>query len=526
MKLNFKNLFLQATLLLAAATLFNGCENKPNKPDESSSSSEPASSSSLYSNRLDVIYQDTLKSKEVANFYFENEPDSSGKIRYYLGDLKSGSHIKIAAATTSIKNDTIRIYEEKGTLVKTIFPTVDSKGNNIYDYMIPGSGSELDTNEFIAIQKGFYYLELSGQIKEDSHLRVYTEIKEGFYSYIGDSTKVDFTTSDTLRGLFLIGEGARHLAIYIEANTGISLNIDVSGTWINEFFLMENADTLVKNTSEIDKLLLPQAKTTFQVGLKPLAIQNYLTGPYAFFELITNSRTLDKGEYLAKPDSLKRPGDTLTIVRPRNDLAKYYLRQEQYIWLADMKKSDVLLIFHSIEGYYTGPTYPGTLEVMDAKGKVLQNISLANNKFVAPQDGPYYLHYLRLNSPPSDPSQILTLNTFVQQPGLLSELHFYDESLSSVIENKTLNKNDTLRFQDIAFTTSPNTASKNVLWYVPCEDLSILGTQVYAGIQCTGDQLMTTNLVVALGEPGDVASLIAESLADPEMRDTLTIYIK
>lgn len=523
MKLNFTTLLLKMTLLVAVVNLFNACDSKPNKPEESSSSSESASSSSIYSNRLDVTYQDTLESNKVANFYFDTD---SSRVLYYLGDLKSGSLIKIAAATTGIENDTIRIYEEQGTLVKTVFPTTDSKGNNAYSYMKPGSGSELDSNEFVCVQKGFYYLELKGQLKEGAHLRIHTQIKEGFYSYIGDSSVVSFTTNDTLRGLFLIGEGARHLNVSIDANTGISLNIDVSGTWIDEFFLMENSDTLVNKASEIDKLLLPQSKTTFQIGIDPLSVQNYLTGPYAFFELITNSRALGKGEFLAKPDSVSRPGDTLTIVRPRNDLAKYYLRQEQYIWLGDMKKNDTLLIFHNIEGYYTGPAYPATLEVMDSKGKSLQNISMANYKFVATQDGPYYLHYLRLNSPPSDASQILTLKTFIQQPGLLSELHFYDEAISSVIENKTLNKNDTLRFQDISFTTNPNTASKNVLWYVPCEDLAILGTQVYAGTQCTGDQLMTTNLVVALGEPGDIASLIAESLADPRMRDTLTIYIK
>jgi len=60
----------------------------------------------------------------------------------------------------------------------------------------------------------------------------------------------------------------------------------------------------------------------------------------------------------------------------------------------------------------------------------------------------------------------------------------------------------------------------------PCGDLNNLGTPSYAGISCTGDQLMTTNLVIALGEPGETASLIAESLADPRKRDTLTVYIK
>ncbi|HOG68413.1 MAG TPA: hypothetical protein PK366_03460 [Fibrobacteraceae bacterium] len=514
-------------LLLTTATFFIACgDDKPNKPEESSSSSEASSSSSSLINRLDVTYVDTLESNETANFYFEDDSTTSERALFYLGDLKAGSLIKIAAATTGINNDTIRIYEEHGALVKTIFPTPDAKGNNVYNYMLPGTGSELDSNQFITLEEGFYYLELKGEIKESSHLRIFSEINEEYYSYIGDSSSVSFVTNDTLRGFFIIGSGPRKLDISIEANTGISLNIDVSGSWINEYLLTEGLDTLAKDTAQIDKLLLPQKSTTFNVLLKPLSISNYLTGPYAFFELITNSRTLDKGEYLAKPDSIVRPGDTLVVVRPRNDQAKYYLRQEQYIWLSDLKKGDTLFISHEIEGYYSGPLYPATLTVLNADGDSLQNITLANYKFVAPKDGAYYLHYLRLNSPPSDQSQILTLRTFIQKPGSLSELHFYDEELETTITNKTLNQNDTLRFVDIAFTTSPNTASKNILWYVPCGDLNNLGTPSYAGISCTGDQLMTTNLVIALGEPGETASLIAESLADPRKRDTLTVYIK
>lgn len=514
-------------LFLSTAFFFNACENKPNNPEElSSSSSEENSSSSSLINRLDANYLDTLETNKTANFYFEDDSTTSTPPLFYLGDLKAGTRIRIAAATTDINKDTIRIYEEHGTLVQTIFPTIDSNDNYKYTYLLPGTGSELDSNEFITLEDGFYYLQLKGEFKESSHLRIFSEINEGYYSYIGDSSSVSVTTNDTLRGFFIIGKGPRQLDISVNANTGISLNIDVSSSWINELLLTEDEDTLATDTVRIDKLLLPQKKTTFNVFLKPFAIPNYLTGPFAFFELVTNSRALDKGEYLAKPDSIVRPGDTLVVVRPRNDQAKYYLRQEQYIWLSDLKKGDTLFINHEIEGYYSGPLYPATLTVLNAEGDSLQNITLANYKFVAPKDGAYYLHYLRLNSPPSDESQILTLKSFIQKPRSLSELHFYDEGQEAVIENKTLNQGDTLQFNDIAFTTVPNTASKNVLWYVPCGDLHNLSTPTYAGITCNGDQLMTTNLVIALGEPGETASLIAESLADPRKRDTLTVYIK
>lgn len=513
-------------LLSLVALCFNACQNKPNEVEEtSSSSSEESSSSSYFVNRLDATYLDTLISADTANFYFEEDTLTKPQL-FYLGDLKAGTQIIIAAATTDIEGDTIRVYEESGTLVQTILPTTDSKGNYVYTYMLPGAGSELITNQFVTLKEGHYYLELKGKIQEGSHLRIFTEINEAYYSYLGDSTEISINTQDTLRGLFFIGQGAKQLDISIKTSTGISLNIDASGSWITKYTLTEGKDTIETDTAQIDKLLLPQSKTTYLLSLKPFTIQNYLTGPYAFFELITNSRDLDKGEYLAYPDSVVRPGDTLTVVRPRNDQAKYYLRQEQYVWLSDLKKGDTLFITHEMEGYYSGPLYPASLTILNADGDSIQSISLSNYIFVAPKDGAYYLHYLRLDSPPSDESQILTLKTFTQQPNLLTELHFYDEALESVIENKTLKQGDTLQFSDISFTTAPNTASKNVLWYVPCEDLHNLSSTTYAGISCTGDQLMTTNLVVALGEPGEKASLIAESLADPNKRDTLTVYIK
>jgi hypothetical protein len=75
-------------------------------------------------------------------------------------------------------------------------------------------------------------------------------------------------------------------------------------------------------------------------------------------------------------------------------------------------------------------------------------------------------------------------------------------------------------------TRERNTISKAVYWYIPCEDLGIIGSAAYSTATCTGtEQLISAAKIFALGAGGDVGSLIAQSKADPQKRDTLTITI-
>jgi hypothetical protein len=396
--------------------------------EENSSSSEMAeSSSSSYSNRLDVEYLDTLISGDTANFYLSDSTESP--LRLFLGEFPAGTRITIASATTAIENDTLRIRGEIQGYLNPTKPVTENETTIYTNYTYPGDGADLQSNTFITTEEtGFYFVELRGHFKENAHVRIYTEIQEAFYAYVGDTTTLPFVMGDSIQGLFLIGAGADSLQINFETPAGYSINVNVSGSMLNAIRLTDKEEkTIATSADSIDEQLLPQDSTSWKITIKPITLASYLSGPYAFFKITTTARELGKGEYFAWPDSIEKVGDTLTIVRPRNDAAKYYLRQDQYVWLADLEKGDSLSVFHEIAGYYTGPSYPATYSILNASGDSLATITSTNHTFVAPKAGAYYLHYTRLNSPPKTESQELTLMTMIQRPGFLTDLYFYNE---------------------------------------------------------------------------------------------------
>ena len=254
--------------------------------------------------------------------------------------------------------------------------------------------------------------------------------------------------------------------------------------------------------------------------------------PAETFEAATRFRRLNQGEYLAKPDSIVYPGDTLTIVRPANDSTKYYLRQDHYVWLADLKKGDSLVIYHEMDGYCKYMECKGTPRasywIIDAKGDSVGTISSLDHSFKAKKDGPVYLRYLQLNSKALTDSN-LTLRTFIQRPGSLDSLKFYNEAKDETYSTKRVKAGDTVKLSEFAFQTVPYKTSYNVKWFVPCEDLTTLGNAAYINQldNCKGEQEISSFYLIAQSDATDKdARLIAQSMADPLMRDTLTINVR
>lgn len=523
--------------------------------DESSSSMRDSfKSSSSLSTRADIAYNDSLNLNDTTTFDIEIPKksvdmdagsgylyitDSTKYMTFYLGEFIKGTRIKVSVLTSGMSKDTVRIHNEKGGLLRTIDPVWDSQKNDslFSDFVNPGKDGKMQTNSFVVFDDGFYYLKLSADFEKSARVRAFIEADSAYYAFTGDTTEVSMGLSDTLRGIFVIGEGADVINVNLSGNEGVSVAFSATGKSIRNFNLYEKDTNLVNSSdSTIDALLLPQDSTNWTLKVTPTKVVSYLTGPYATFEVASVSRPLEKGEYFANPDSINVPGDTLVVTRPRNDQAKYYLYQEQYIWLADLKKGDSIVVRHSMEGYCNKQAEcPAHCEILNSKRMVVEEIDCYYlNQFKVTdkmKEGPYYLHYVRTGDVyPTDESQVLTLKAYIQQPGLFKEFNFFDEEEEEIYGDKPLRAKigDTLRFEHFSFRTMPKVASTNVRWLVPCKDIPYIGTQSYISQidRCDEEQeIFSAYLVVQDSAFGKQPSIIAESLADPEARDTLKLSI-
>ena len=311
-------------------------------------------------------------------------------------------------------------------------------------------------------------------------------------------------------------------------------------------------DKQIAADSSIDVLLLPEDSTAWTLKIKPLNIENYLSGPFATFEAVTNSRELGKGEYLAFPDSVSKLGDALEVVRERNTQAKYYLRQEQFVWLADMKKGDSIDVYQEMVGYFGGVNNK-SYTIVDKDGKELGTISSMERRFKATQDGAVYLHYLStcpyLSNDNADES--LKFVTRVSYYGALSSFFFNDKDNSNkALDTTYIVLGDTVylgkfTFRSAMSRTMTSGAGSSVKWFVPCEDIvphddgnGFTTVPVFnvQNVDCTdksgnllteGEQEISSSRLIPLDESeGGTFRLIAESLADPLKRDTLAIIVQ
>lgn len=560
--------------LLIPAALFVACSEQTHTNTSSvtdgneSFAEESFSSSSSLTTRLDIDYRDTLVSGDTINFYMEfaswdtitverdtSDEDSKDStyvqkichddilcldsanttVSLFLGDFPKGTRISVLAATSDMENDTIRIRGEKSGNLRTLMPVYDTKKkDSVYsDYMIPGSGADMIPNSFIAFNDDFYYLELAAKFDTSAHLRIKADVDTGFYNYTGDSAQVDIDLRDTVRGILVIGEAPKKIDVKFKVETGFSVNLSVQGYSINKFEILDQDEHVYSPDADtLDTLLVTNSNTEWTLSLYPSNVVSFVSGPFATFEAATRFRRLNQGEYLAKPDSIIYPGDTLTVVRPANDSTKYYLRQDHYVWLADLKKGDSLVVYHEMAGYCKYQECKGTPRasywLINDKGDSVGTISSLEHSYKAKKDGPVYLRYLQLNSKALTDSN-LTLRTFIQRPGSLDSLKFYNEAKDETYTTKRVKAGDTVKLSEFAFQTVPYKTSSNVKWFVPCEDLTIIGTASYLSQieNCKGEQEISSFYLIAQDDATDKdARLIAQSMADPLMRDTLTINVR
>lgn len=568
-------------LALTAAAFFAACSDEKHtnswedENDGASFAEDSFKSSSSLSTRLDIDYNDTLKIGDSTKLHLEIArldtikddgkttvqlacsegmlclDTAATKLSLFLGEFPAGSLISVSVAASDMKNDTLRIRSEFGDVLKTAKPVYDTtKKEDIFsNFMLPGRSTPA-TNQFVTFKEGFYYLDLDAKFDRTSLLELLVTVDTAYYDYIGDTTEVTIGLKDTLRGISIIGSSPKEISVKFSSNTGYSIDVVAKGNWINSFSLFEK-DKQIAADSSIDVLLLPEDSTAWTLKIKPLNIENYLSGPFATFEAVTNSRELGKGEYLANPDSISKLGDILEVVRERNTQAKYYLRQEQFVWLANMKKGDSIDVYQEMIGYFGGVNNK-SYTIVDKDGKELGTISSMESRFKATKDGDVYLHYLStcpyLSNDNADES--LKFQTRVSYYGALSSFFFNDKDNSNkALDTTYIVLGDTVylgkfTFRSAMSRTMTTGAGSSVKWFVPCEDIvphddgnGFTTVPVFniQNVDCKdggedsikGEQeISSSRLIPRDDSEGGTFRLIAESLADPLKRDTLAIIVQ
>jgi hypothetical protein len=283
--------------------------------------------------------------------------------------------------------------------------------------------------------------------------------------------------------------------------------------------------------------MLTDDSTHWELVIQPEKIANYQTGPYAIFTLQSSNRKLSQGEYFAYPDSLDEAGVFLKKTRQKIDA--FELRQDQYVWLGDFKKGDTLAVEHLFKGYGKRSTKPFTVidySVLGKGGKLLKELTETNLGYKVESDGPVYFHFQMVNSQNTPDAKELELYTLVKRPGSLKSFNFYDASNKKALDTLKVAEDQSLKLDEMAFESAP-TATKNgaVNWFIPCEDWMVFGNVNYDS--CEGntkgelkvestDNADDAKILIVSGGSGSKAKLIAESLLDPQKRDTLHIVVK
>ncbi|OWV12730.1 hypothetical protein B7989_07285 [Fibrobacter sp. UWB5] len=542
-----------------------GDDSSSSASDEESSSSVPSfKSSSSLSTRADIDYKDTVKLGDTLRLYVDLFKGDSSKmdeseiyldstattLPMYLGEFPKGSRINVFASTSNIESEQIRIKSEYGDYLQAIkaAPKTAARKDSVYrNSLIPSYGADStatfrDSNTFVTFNDNHYFLEVEGEFSDESSMKLKVLVDTSYYKYTGEDEKISMKMNDTLRGILLIDNAPKEVSIAFSANEGYSVNLTTVGENIILYKLTDGDKELGSSKTNLDTMLVPNDSVNWSIKIKPESFSSIWTGPYAFFETITKARELEQGEYFSNPDSIKYPGEAYERTRPKDDIGtyKYNLRQEQFVWIGDYKKGDSVIVKHWIQNYNDENFQNVSIEVLNKKKKSQATISsVYGGSFKVSEDGPYYLHYLRLNSDPLDQGipdslrYVLQLYTMVQQPGLLKEMKFYDSEKDAPLKEKVLAVGDTMRFEDFDFTMTPHSKTSwkiigsDIAWFVPCKTLDYLNNSSnYKSGTCDEEQEISSNYLIALeGGIGEKAELIAQSVADPSMRDTLTITI-
>lgn len=575
--------------LFTAITLSACGDDSSSSPDDSYSSVASFKSSSSLSTRADIDYKDTVSIGSTMRVYLKiskgDSADTDTNVTFidedatslplYIGELPKGSRIKIYASTFDIKDEKIRIKNEQGRYMpaltgipkepipknsKVCGGSDTTKVDSIYsNYFRPTFGcfadsTFKDSNQFVIFSDDHYYLEIDGEFSNKSSLRLKAIVDTAYYNYTGDEENISMKMSDTIRGIIAIDKAPDEIDVNFSANEGYSVNLLVKGQNINSYKLTDGQKELGSSRTNIDTMLVPTDAVNWTVKIKPVTLS---IAPFAFFETITRARALEQGEYFSYPDSISYPGKTFIRTRPKDDpgkaIYKYNLRQEQFVWIGDYKKGDSVIVNHEISNYSIDPPSTVKCEILDKDQKVQATISSTyGGAFSIKGDmpeGPYYLHYLRLNSEPLDQvydslRYVLQLYTTVKVPGLLKEFEFYDIEKNTTYTQKFYTVGDTIHFNKFAFQMkaadkaswgSPNSETEtSIIWFVPCAMLDYINVD-YKRSDCeeyssrnnknAEQEISSTFLIAQEAGINETAELIAQSEADPSMRDTLKIEI-
>jgi hypothetical protein len=563
-----KFLSLSAALFMSVAITACGDDSSSSASDEESSSSVPSfKSSSSLSTRADIDYKDTLKLGDTLRLYVELFKGDSSKmdeseiyldsgatnLPMYLGEFPKGSRIQVFAGTSSIKDGQILIKNELGEYLQATkaAPKDASRKDSVYrNALIPSYGADSsatfrDSNTFVTFSDNHYYLEVEGKFSDESSMKLKVIVDSAYYKYTGEEENISMKMTDTLRGIMLIDNSPDEVSIAFSASEGYSVNLTTVGENIILYKLTDGDKELGASKTSLDTMLVPNDSVNWAIKIKPESFSSIWTGPFATFEAVTKARKLEQGEYFSNPDSINYPGEAYIRTRNKDDFGqyKYNLRQEQFVWIGDYKKGDSIIVSHWIQNYNDENSKNVSIEILDKdkKSKALVSSVYGGNFKIGDDwsEGPYYLHYLRLNSDPLDSGipdslrYVLQLYTMVQQPGLLKTMQFYDSEKDDVIDEQIYAAGDTLRFKDFNFKMEPgsNTSWKiigsDIEWFVTCESLNYLNNSSHYDVtSCNGEQKISSNYLIALESGiGKTAELIAQSVADPAKRDTLKVSI-
>ena len=548
------------TLVSATALALLGCSESShtNNSDINDGEGEYADSSfyssSGTSNRADIDYDDDIVLDDTTNIYIQRPvTDSTGKVEcpektlcidsltkevnLFLGNLKKGDRVSIWAATSGMDKDTMRVMSELGQTMHPMLPRCVSV-NCIFDsFVIPGDGADMEKNQFVIFEDGYYYVNLKAKFNDKAHWRLYTHVDNSYFKYTGDTSLISISLKENLRGIVKIGKSPDSIKVKFAAAIGHSVTIRAEGDWINKLDLREEGKSIATVKDTLDNTMLTDDSTHWELVIQPEKVSNYQTGPYANFTIQSSNRKLSQGEYFALPNSLGKAGEFLKKTRQKIDA--FELRQDQYVWLGDFKKGDTLVVEHQFRGYGKRATKPFTVidySVLGKGGKALKTLTEENMGYKVENDGPVYFHFQMVNSQNTPDAKDLELYTLVKKPGSLTKFNFYDATNKKALDTLKVSEDQNLKLDEMAFESAP-TATKNgaVNWFIPCGDWMVLGNVNYDS--CEGntkgelkvestENADDAKILIVSGGSGSTANLIAESLLDPQKRDTLHIVVK
>lgn len=523
-----------ALSMLGACSFFSDKDSDKEESKSSSSSAEVSSSSSSGNpGRLEVDYADTLKLDDSVSYQVVDSLVEESPWNFYLGEFPRGTIIHLGIQNDNLdKGAKFRVVSEKGTIQ---LPTNALPDGNYADYAEASDTSYL-TNHFVVMDTGYYYLEVEASRKSDTSSRpdfsAFLTVDSAYYQFVGLEDSLELPANTPYQGCFRINTIEDSVKFMFAGTAGQNLSIITSGQSLAGVSLREVGGALLDSAvADLREYMLPQDSTEWSLKIRS-TLPSYFAGNYAFFTLNLTSIQLGRGEYLAMPDTMPRPGDTLGIDREGSESSGWDVRHDHYVYLGSLTAGDTIILWHGTDGI---ERVSKLLRILDSKGVPVDTLSIhlttnwvkqQGNIFVPAKTGTYFLHYMGLGGDDTywkDEHYTLHLRAMVQKPHSLQTFQYDPPNYGFTVSFKT---GDTLSLDDLLdfVSITPSTASRNYLPLVSRTERSVLRDSVDLkfGGSASGDEVRSRWLVA--GEAG-TAHLLIQSTADPSKVDTCTIKV-